>query len=259
MKYHSKFLALLALLICFLLPCSAFADELVETEEVETYDEDEFIEEDENTEEDADSAREPRKYVHDFMVTGHFIDVPGFLIEPWFSLHDDMWKGQANMGISFDYVLRVVDLLEFRASIQWNDFSMQGGYWLQKDYTNNLADWVEQDISSIGIDLEIFGYVQIVPQISFYYGGGVWGGALLGKATSYSINSTCANDYAPGSPLDNCSHSPTGVPVKGLPPVFGFASVTVGFKFVPVEHFVIRTEGGFKGFFYGSLGMGIEF
>ena len=80
MKYHSKFLALLALLICFLLPCSTFADELVETEEVETYDEDEFIEEDEDTEEDADSAREPRKYVHDFMVTGHFIDVPGFLI-----------------------------------------------------------------------------------------------------------------------------------------------------------------------------------
>lgn len=210
----------------------------------------------------SEDSENKRKLLHNLQLSMSFVDVPSFIIGAWFSKHGNMWDGRANLGVGLDYFLRFVDLLELRIGLNWSDLQTKPAYWLTNKNKDEyqLADYIKQDLSVLALEVAVYGYVDIIPEISFYYGGGLWGGVLLGEANAYNIRTSCADEIKQnGGNLQSCPHEPGSAPILGLPPVIGFVMATIGFKFTVWETLTLRAEGGFKGYFYGQIGIGAQF
>lgn len=195
---------------------------------------------------------------HGFQLGMTFAGVPGYVLDGWFDYHGNVWDGTANMGFSLDYFLRFSAPCEMRFSLSWLNAGTGDAYWLRSNRSDSpwLADYVENGISFVNIEVAAYHMIPIIDEIAFYYGGGLWGGVRLGDAYSYDIRSECGRG---GGDLNACPHDPGRVKVMGLPQVMGFVMVTLGFKFTVWDIMTIRAEGGFKGYFYGQLGLGVEF
>ena len=201
----------------------------------------------------------------DSLVLGHgmqlgmaFVGVPGSLLDNWFAKHGNTWDDSVNMGFSLDYYLRFKRPCELKFSLSWVNAHTGDAYWLDDNNANHLqlADYITHDYSIVSLEVAAYQVVSIIDEIAFYYGGGAWVGATMGNAKSYAIRSSCANT---ADDLQKCPHEPGSVTVEGIPPVFGFVVATVGFKFTLFDMMTIRAEGGFKGYLYGQLGVGVEF
>lgn len=195
---------------------------------------------------------------HGMQLGMSFLGVPGSLLDNWFSSHGNTWDGSVNMGFSLDYFLRFKRPCEMRFTLSWVNARTGDAYWLDKNNSDRpqLADYITHNYSVVGIEVAAYHVIPIIDEIAFYYGGGGWFGATLGSAKSYAIRSSCANS---SDDITTCPHEPGSVSVDGIPPVFGFVVATVGFKFTLFDMMTIRAEGGFKGYLYGQLGVGVEF
>ena len=195
---------------------------------------------------------------HGMQLGMSFLGVPGSLLDNWFSEHGNTWDGSVNMGFSLDYFLRFKRPCELRFTLSWVNARTGDAYWLDKDNSDRpqLADYITHDYSVVAVEVAAYHVIPIIDEIAFYYGGGAWFGATLGSANSYAIRSSCANS---AEDISTCAHEPGSVSVDGIPPVFGFVVATVGFKFTLFDMMTIRAEGGFKGYLYGQLGVGVEF
>ena len=207
----------------------------------------------------------------DKIVKGHglqlgmtFLGVPDSIIDNWFQYHGSTWDDTVNMGFSLDYTLRFVRPCEMRFSLSWVNARTGDAYWLNADHKNQLqlADYIHQDYSIIALEVAAFHIIPIVrnasalTELDFYYGGGFWGGVVLDSAKRYAIRSSCARE---SSDITSCPHEPTSSEFLEMPGGFGFVTVALGFKFTLVDILTIRAEGGFKGYFFGQLGLGVEF
>ena len=199
------------------------------------------------------------------LVAGHgmqlgmaFLGVPSGVLGHWFAHHGNTWDDSVNMGFSLDYFLRFKRPCEMRFSVSWVNAKTGDAYWLEKksDTQPQLADYIVQDYSMVNIEIAAYHVVKIIDEVAFYYGGGGWFGVTMGNARSYAIRSSCAH-Y--GEDIQQCPHEPGSVGVEGIPPVMGFVMATVGFKFTILDVMTIRAEGGFKGYLYGQLGVGVQF
>jgi len=92
------------------------------------------------------------------------------------------------------------------------------------------------------------------------YGGGLWGGALIGTLDRANIRSDCGESVSVGTAsLEECPFEPVFIREDGLPPIIGFLNVAVGLRATLSERFVIKAEAVFRGFFFGGLGIGAQF
>lgn len=227
-------------------------------------DESQFADNDETNDENSDktndgqNSRESVIAGHGFQVAMSFNGIPNGIIDHWFAYHGKTWDDVANMGFSLDYFLRFNVPCEMRFSLSWFSARTGSAYWLEKDHADSpiLADYVVNNLSFVNLEIAAYHVVDIVDAVAFYYGGGFWGGVLLGDAKSYAIRSSCAES---GGDINQCPHEPGSVPVSGLPPVMGFVMVSLGFKFTFLDIMTARLEAGFKGYFYGQLGLGVQF
>lgn len=196
---------------------------------------------------------------HGFQLAMTFAGIPSGILDAWFSKHGDAWDGVANMGVSLDYFLRFTAPCEMRFSLSWISARTGNAYWLDKDHADNpiLADYIVNHIGLVNLEIAAYHIIPIIDEIAFYYGGGIWGGAVVGDAKSYAIRAKCAENT--NGNINACPHEPGSTPVTGIPPVFGFVMATVGFKFTLLDIMTIRAEGGFKGYFYGQLAVGAQF
>lgn len=201
----------------------------------------------------------------DSLVRGHgmqmgltFAGIPGALLDRWFVKHGNTWDDSVNMGFSLDYFLRFKQPCEMRFSLSWLNAKTGDAYWLTRDQRNNpqLSDYIVQDYHILSLEVAAFHVVSIIDEVAFYYGGGGWVGLTMGNAKQYAIRSSCALS---SNNTSSCPHEPGSVEVLGIPPVFGFVTVALGFKFTILDMMTIRAEGGFKGYLYGQLGLGVEF
>ncbi len=217
---------------------------------------------DENTDDETEIAKENT----DSPVKGHglqlgmsFIGVPDYIFDAWFAEHGSVWKdGAVNMGVSLDYTLRFERPCEMRFSLSWVNAKTSSAYWLDKNFVDRpyLADYFVNNYSIIALEVAAYHMIPIIDEIAFYYGGGFWGGVILGDSENHAIRSSCANS---ADNIQVCPYEPGSVPLTQLPPVFGFVTVTLGYKFTLLDIMTIRAEGGFKGYFYGQVGLGVEF
>ena len=213
---------------------------------------------------DADSDKSKIVKGHGFQLGLTFVHVPDILIDRWFKKHGSMWDGAPNMGFSLDYILRFERPCEMRFSLSWISAKTGDAYWLHQDHKDQpqLADYVIQDYSIVAIEIAAYHVVPIVKnaggltEFDFFYGGGIWGGIILGDADRYSIRASCARD---NDDFTSCPHEPGKSPFLELPWGIGFANATLGFKFTFVDIMTMRLEGGFKGYIYAQLGLGVEF
>ena len=198
---------------------------------------------------------------HGLQLGMSFIGIPGSIFGAWFDKYGKMWDGVANMGFSLDYTMRFKIPMELRLSLSWANLRTGNGYWLKSENAEypELADYIVSSLSTVAIEAAVYHMIPIIDNISFYYGGGLWGGVVMGDLNAYAIDHECAVYSNSFGDIDQCSHSPSSHSVKGVPPVLGSLIVTLGFKFTVFDRMTIRTEGGFKGYFYGQLGVGIEF
>ena len=198
---------------------------------------------------------------HGLQLGMSFIGIPGSIFGAWFDKYGKMWDGVANMGFSLDYTMRFKFPMELRLSLSWANLRTGNGYWLKSENAEypELADYIVSSLSTVAIEAAVYHMIPIIDNISFYYGGGLWGGVVMGDLNAYAIDHECAVYSNSFGDIDQCSHSPSSHSVKGVPPVLGSLIVTLGFKFTVFDRMTIRTEGGFKGYFYGQLGVGIEF
>ncbi len=204
-------------------------------------------------------AENPHVKGHGLQLGLTFLGIPGYILDNWFSEHGNVWEnGAVNMGYSLDYILRFKRPCEMRFSLSWVNAQTGDDYWLDKNYSDRpqLADYVVQNFSVISLEVAAFHVVNIVEQFAFYYGGGGWFGAIVGDAKTYAISSKCA---ANADDLSACRHEPGSVPLTQMPPVMGFAILTLGFKYTIADLITLRAEGGFKGYFFGQFGVGVEF
>ena len=286
MKYShllSMLSAVMLIAVCAFAPNNAFAQRRIQLVDVDLGDsenassdpaeyDDIFAGRDGNADNQQNSNASPIKYIEppkedeNSLVKGHgfqlgltFLGIPGYILDNWFSEHGNVWEnGAVNMGYSLDYILRFKRPCELRFSLSWVNAQTGDAYWLDKHYSERpqLADYVDQNYSVIGLEIAAFHVVPIVEQFAFYYGGGGWFGAIVGDAKTYAISSKCAMNT---DDLSECRHEPGAVPLTQMPPVMGFAIVTLGFKYTIAEVVTLRAEGGFKGYFYGQFGVGVEF
>ena len=187
-----------------------------------------------------------------------FVGVPSGILNAWFEEHGNTWDHSVNMGFSVDYFLRFKQPCEMKFSLSWVNAKTGDAYWLENKSENmpQLADYITHDFSVLGLEVAAYHIIPIIDEIAFYYGGGGWFGVTMGDAKSYAIRSSCALH---SDDIQQCPHEPGTVKVEGIPPVIGFVVATVGFKFTLFDMMTIRAEGGFKGYFYGQLGLGVEF
>lgn len=219
----------------------------------------------ENTDESDDAYLDSNTH-SDSLVKGHgfqlsmaFIGLPSAIFNGWFAEHGSLWSGGAvNMGFSVDYFLRFKAPCEMRFSLSWVNARTSSAYWLDKNYENrpHLADYIENNHSIVSLEVGAFHVISIIDEIAFYYGGGLWGGIILDDSKSYAIRSDCANHT---DDLSQCPHEPGSTPLTQMPKGIGTLFVALGFKFTLWDVMTIRAEGGFKGYFYGQLGLGVEF
>lgn len=196
---------------------------------------------------------------HGLALSMSVLGMPGGIFGSWFAEHGNHWdNGAVNMGFSLDYTLRFVLPLELRFSLAWANLRTGDAYWLRNKYSEQpqLASYVKSDHSVVSLEVTAFHIIDIIDEIAFYYGGGLWGGVVLGDGRSYAIRSECALST---DSLQDCPHEPGNTEVLGLPPVLGFVTVALGFKFTLLEILTLRTEFGFKGYLYGQVGIGVEF
>ena len=195
---------------------------------------------------------------HGFQIAMSFNGVPNGILDHWFAHHGEVWDGVASMGFALDYFLRFRVPCELRISLSWVNARAGDAYWLDKDHADSpiLADYVHNDMSMINLEIAAYHIIDMADWAAFYYGGGLWGGVLLGDAKSYAIRSSCVSG---NDNWTSCPHEPGSVPVTGVPPVVGFVMVSLGFKFKFLDVMTARVEAGFKGYFYGQLGLGVEF
>ena len=214
---------------------------------------------DTSDEEEADNDDE------DSVIAGHgmqlgmsFVGVPSGILGAWFEEHGNTWDDSVNMGFSLDYFLRFKRPCEMRFTLSWVNAKTGDAYWLQNEseLMPQLSDYIVQDYSIVALEVAAYHVIPIINEIAFYYGGGAWLGFTMGDAKSYAIRSSCANST---DDIQSCPHEPGSVKVEGVPPVIGFIMASVGFKFTLFEIMTIRAEGGFKGYFYGQLGLGVQF
>ncbi len=230
-----------------------------ESEAVESSDDDV---DDESNEDVADKSATKGDSVvkgHGFQLAMSFVGVPGYILDNWFSEHGNVWQnGAVNMGFSLDYFLRFNAPCEMRFGLSWVNARTGDAYWLDKNYSDKprLADYVVNNFSIVSLEVTAYHIIPIIEQIAFYYGGGLWGGIILDDAKSYAIRSRCAESV---DDISQCPHEPGSIPLTQMPKGFGFVVVTLGFKFTLWNMMTIRAEGGFKGYFYGQLGLGVEF
>ncbi|MBQ9396311.1 MAG: hypothetical protein IJU23_12470 [Proteobacteria bacterium] len=273
---NSSLIIVLALAALFFLPSLALADDaesasspilLTDDDEAEAQDADsDTVAADEANDEANEADKKADKTPSESPVKGHglqlsmsFLGIPGYIFDHWFSEHGNVWQGDAvNMGFSLDYFLRFKAPCEMRFSLSWANAATGDAYWLDERYSNKpqLADWIENNHSIISLEIAAYHIVSITDQIAFYYGGGIWGGLILDGSKSYAIRESCAKLT---DDISTCPHEPGSVPLTQVPAGFGFVMVTLGFKFTVLDIMTIRAEGGFKGYFYGQVGVGVEF
>ncbi|MBO4350174.1 MAG: hypothetical protein J6A01_04395 [Proteobacteria bacterium] len=195
---------------------------------------------------------------HGLQMGVNFLGMPDGAFDIWFSHHGSTWDGVVNMGFNLDYFLRFKAPCEMRFSLAWNNARTGSAYWLDKRYDDrpHLADYIVNKYHVLSIEVAAYHVISIIDEIAFYYGGGGWGGLVMGEARGHAIRSACAESEGVS---ENCPHEPGSVKLTQMPKFFGFAMVTLGFKFTLWEIMTIRAEGGFKGYLYGQLGLGVEF
>ena len=116
-----------------------------------------------------------------------------------------MWDGTANMGFSLDYILRFTAPCEMRFSLSWINAKTGDDFWLTNDHKEqlHLADFIRQDYSIVAIEVAAYHIIPIVQnasaltELDFYYGGGLWGGIILGGAEKYAISCIGAESIIP--------------------------------------------------------------
>ena len=195
---------------------------------------------------------------HGLQLAVNFLGMPDGVFDIWFSHHGSSWDGVVNMGFNLDYFLRFKAPCEMRFSLGWNNARTGSAYWLDKRYDDrpHLADYIVNKFHVLSLEVAAYHVISIIDEIAFYYGGGGWGGIGMGDARGYAIRSACAE----GMGVSNkCPHEPGSVKLTQMPDFFGFVTVTLGFKFTLWDVMTIRAEGGFKGYLYGQLGLGVEF
>lgn len=184
--------------------------------------------------------------------------LPSGILDAFFDQHANTWQdGNPNFAFGVDYTLRRVGSWEFNAGAYWTDLSMPDGYWVEKDKDLSAADFTRVGLSTIALEAEFFGFWDIIPELSWYYGGGIWAGVILGELEKANIDDRCPGIEA--GDISGCSNDGFFEPEEGIPPFIGFVSVTTGLRLVLEERFVMKLEGGFNGLLFGGLSMGTQF
>lgn len=206
---------------------------------------------------------EPGGWTHSFLTTAQIIYMPDFILDDFFARHPSHWDGRSNMAFGLEYVLRQVDVWEFRTSVLWANLGMPSTYWLETGKEADTADFTHFNLSVLSVEAAFFGTWDIIPQIGIFYGGGVWLGGMLGEVSKANILQDCVDTEVEDAPWREAyARCPTdGVfeTETAVPPVVGMAIASAGVRFELAEHFVARLEGGFKGWFFGGLSIGGQF
>ena len=196
---------------------------------------------------------------YSIMARTRFITVPDFILGAFFDRNESTWDGEVNMAFGLEFTYQNVGSYDLVFSVDWTNLATPNGYWLESDDPLDNADFTENTLSLISIDASIYWYTDLAKEVAIYYGAGLGLGILLGDLHKTDIDYECAKEEGRNSV--NIGDCPTQsyAPRKkedDVPPVVPLINVTLGFKFTIADHFVIKLEGGFKGYFFGGLALG---
>lgn len=193
--------------------------------------------------------------------------VPGFVWDLFLDRHGENWNGNANMSYGAEFILRTPKSHDLVFSLAWTDLQMTDAWWLGKGDPARKADWTEFDVSLLTLDASYYKWWEISEVFGIYAGGGIGLAMVIGDVTKHDSSDACYNDLAANDNPDRLDEAPCFVDGEpslsgstqkedAIPPVIPLLNLTVGTQFTIEEHFFIRIDGGFKGYFFSGLSAG---
>ena len=246
-------------LLCMLVPASAFAQRGDVTDSVR-------FEDDLNP--------------NEFMITGRVraVTVPDFVLRLFFDEHSSHWsEGQRNLSYGGEFVWRRGDDFELGIGIDYAELSMPEGFFLETGDEPRSADWTSIDMQVLSVVFSAYWFWDLQPWLSPYIGGGIGPGFIFGDVIRYQPDrqSPCYQNLGTGGTgiaftPPECLR-PDGQPSEDaidfdnpefedrVPPVVPIVNLTLGLRFNMGDYAVLKLEGGFYTYFFAGAALGVQF
>ena len=197
------------------------------------------------------------------------IGTPAFILDGFFSAHTNHWSdGQSNFAFGGEFALRRPGSYDIVVGLDWANIRTPDGYWLEDGDPVRDADWTENTLSLLALDVAIHWLTDLNPQGSWqlYYGLGIGVALRLGAFTKWNIQPGCLQgqqDSEDPGILEECFDA-DGEPFfdetteeeENIPPAIPALSLTFGSRWIISDQFAISLEMGFKSIYLYS---GLEF
>lgn len=202
------------------------------------------------------------------------IHVPAFLLDAFFDMHANTWsEGQTNFAFGGEFIIRRLDEYDLVFSLDWTDLRTTDDWWKEEDKIVVDADWGENTLSLITVDVAINWMTVINEYWHLYYGLGLGVALVLGDFLKTDVDPACIvaagfdpfDDKAPSIVREHCTDDDgnprlePGAEVEeedSVPPLLPALSFTFGSRWIISENWVIQLELGLK---TGYLYTGLEF
>ena len=197
--------------------------------------------------------------------------VPNFVLDGWLDLHPSHWSdGKTNFAFGSEFIIRRPNEYDLVFSFDWADLGTTDGWWKEAGEDIADADWGENSLSLLTLDIAVNWFNEVKPAWQVYYGLGLGLAVVLGDFMKTDIDVRCLEgqgvdpyretdgDYV----LDNCSgddiaSNSEATEEERLPPVIPALSLNLGSRWIIQDSWVIQVETGFKtAYFYGGLELG---
>ncbi len=183
------------------------------------------------------------------LVAAHvrFAAVPQGIMALFFDTSPAMATVSAGVSIDFD-----IDGHELVLELDWTRLVFPAGNWLPSDSDPAGAVYSEVDLQMISVDVTYRDYVEIAAGLTFFYGGGLGLGGLVGDVDTTEVLPNCSDNVADCAHWRGVGNEPLQLPTRVIPIVH----VTTGLQYQFGRTARVRLELGFRNVLYAGLTAG---
>lgn len=202
------------------------------------------------------------------------LGTPAFVLNGFFDAHTGHWQdGVHNFAYGLEFTTRIPDKYDIVVAVDWANLATPDGYWLEDGDPIVDADWGENNLSLLSLDVAFHWLTNLDRQdtLQLYYGVGLGASVVLGEFRKYDLlASDCGEEFVAARDtdqtelLDNCYYEngdPTvdrgNYQLEKIPPVLPSISASLGLRYLIGDHVSVALEGGVRTiYFYGGLVVG---
>ncbi len=229
---------------------------------------------------DASGGTKRRSFLMEVGFRGRYMTVPGDILDPFVSAHDDD-EYPARPEINA-YTLGLEFVIKEKSAngifyVEYLNPMIEAGYWDDADRGSPDPDdgsWVEPvNFAVITLGADYAYELHATNWLSFLFGAGLGAGIVLGdlyewqpgedpsdpEANNNNYDQSCGVLAPAYERVETCHHDAELVADGDMPPVIPMVDINVGVRFNISNRASIRLEGGLHSMFYGGGAVSVVF